>query len=164
MYRNICVTVLSLVTLCTAVPHCSHSRAPLFTQPCPGRTMSTAVCIYVAGCVQAVRLCRGHLWLCPLKPKVVTMPNLSSLVAHEFAVMTTYGAASDDTVVIMATLCFQWPQGRVCDSKLTSTRTMLNLSDCKQSRQRIEAVTTWPPFCWRHFQMHFLGWNCLNFD
>ena len=26
----------------TAVP-------PLFTQPCPGRTMSTAVCIYVAG-------------------------------------------------------------------------------------------------------------------
>ena len=23
--------------------------APLFTQPCPGRTMSTAVCIYVAG-------------------------------------------------------------------------------------------------------------------
>ena len=41
----------------TAVPHCSHSRAPivhtavppLFTQPCPARTMSTAVCIYVAG-------------------------------------------------------------------------------------------------------------------
>ena len=27
----------------------AHSRAPLFTQPCPGRTMSTAVCIYVAG-------------------------------------------------------------------------------------------------------------------
>ena len=27
----------------------AHSRAPLFTQPCPRRTMSTAVCIYVAG-------------------------------------------------------------------------------------------------------------------
>ena len=35
---------------------------PLFTQPCPGRTMSTAVCIYVAGlCASCVEghLCRG---------------------------------------------------------------------------------------------------------
>ena len=36
------VPPVSRVTLYTAVP-------PLFTQPCPGRTMSTAVCIYVAG-------------------------------------------------------------------------------------------------------------------
>ena len=36
----------------TAVP-------PLFTQPCRGRTMSTAVCITLQGCVQAARLCRG---------------------------------------------------------------------------------------------------------
>ena len=27
----------------------AHSRAPLFTQPCPGKTIRTTVCIYVAG-------------------------------------------------------------------------------------------------------------------
>ena len=43
------VTLYTAGHLHTAVPHCSHSRAPLFTQPCPGRTMSTAVYIYVAG-------------------------------------------------------------------------------------------------------------------
>ena len=43
------VTLYTAGHLHTAVPHCSHSRAPLFTQPCPGRTMSTTVCVYVAG-------------------------------------------------------------------------------------------------------------------
>ena len=28
----------------------------------------------------------------------------------------------------------------------------------------IEAETKWPPFCRRHFQMHFLEWKCLNID
>ena len=43
------LTLYTAGYLHTAVPHCSHSRAPLFTQPCTGRTMSKALCIYVAG-------------------------------------------------------------------------------------------------------------------
>ena len=23
---------------------------------------------------------------------------------------------------------------------------------------------SWPPFCWRHFQMHFLEWKWMNLD
>ena len=27
----------------------------------------------------------------------------------------------------------------------------------------IKAKAKWPPFCRRHFQMHFLEWKCINF-
>ena len=30
--------------------------------------------------------------------------------------------------------------------------------------QNLEAETKWPPFSRRHFQTHFLEWNCMNFD
>ena len=49
------IWVQSRVTLYTAgtctqpCPIVHTAVPPLFTQPCPGRTMSTAVCIYVAG-------------------------------------------------------------------------------------------------------------------
>ena len=39
----------------------AHSRAPLFTQPCPGRTMSTAVCICRAVCKLPGSV-EGHPW------------------------------------------------------------------------------------------------------
>ena len=32
------------------------------------------------------------------------------------------------------------------------------------TNQHIEADTRWPPFSWRHFQMHFHEWKCKNFD
>ena len=28
---------------------------------------------------------------------------------------------------------------------------------------KFNTLTRWPPFCRRHFQMHFLEWKCLNF-
>ena len=36
------------------------------------------------------------------------MPTLSSLVAPEVVIKTTYGATNDDKVGIMTTLIFQW--------------------------------------------------------
>ena len=33
-----------------------------------------------------------------------------------------------------------------------------------QKGQHIEAETKWPPCSRRHFQMHFLGWKCMNVD
>ena len=30
--------------------------------------------------------------------------------------------------------------------------------------KHIEAATKWPPFCWRHFQMHSLEWKWMYFD
>ena len=30
--------------------------------------------------------------------------------------------------------------------------------------KHIETETKWPPFSRRHFQMHLLEWECMNFD
>ena len=61
------VTLYTAGHLHTAVPHCSHSRAPLFTQSCshcshsraPGEQWARLCVFTLHGCVQAARLCRG---------------------------------------------------------------------------------------------------------
>ena len=56
----------------------------------------------------------------------------------------------------------QWH--RKCFHLMTSSKiriSILLISFYNWSRNNAE--TTWPPFRRRHFQMHFLEWECMNF-
>ena len=52
------VTLYTAGHLHTAVPHCWHSRAPI-VPTAVSRENNEHGCVYLQGCVQAVRLCRG---------------------------------------------------------------------------------------------------------
>ena len=84
----------------------------------------------------------SHIWG-HTKPRVIMMPILSSLVAAEVVVMTTYGASSDDTVGITTTLDFQWHYGDVtwASRYLKSPATRLH----DQQLNKANKVSTRPP-------------------
>ena len=70
----------------TAVPHCSHSRAP-------GEQWSRLCEFTLQGCVQAARLCRGspvinrpHLW-CSYNMPMPNKPNVSN-ISHQWCTWT----------------------------------------------------------------------------
>ena len=49
-------------------------------------------------------------------------------------------------------------------SKISMKMTYLKFHSNRPGDNGFEAETKWLPFSRRHFQMHFLGWKCMNSD
>ena len=53
---------------------------------------------------------------------------------------------------------------KICESKCMFLIDNYHPNMFRVGDLHIEAETKWTPFCIRHFQVHFLEWECLNYD
>ena len=80
-----------------------------------GASVFSLIWVWINGWVNSreagnLRRYRAHYdttVMIPRKPRVVMMPNLSSIVTQEIVITATFGVISDDKMGIMATLGFQ---------------------------------------------------------
>ena len=65
---------------------------------------------------------------------------------HHYGQWKTQGVPGTSTSLRFTLSMLKYYEGNLCHCLLY---------------QHIEAETKWPPFCWRHFQVHFFEWKCL---